>query len=563
MCRIVIIFIALFSFADSMMADSFFIESGIKYKVVDNGHVNVAVQDDSLYSSYAYKDFFLEIPGVVIHEGMSYRVKEIEKSAFTTCCAVKHLKIGEGIEKISDYAFQACANLESVSIPSSIRTVGAAPFQYCTNLTMIDVDKTNPIFDSREKCNAIIHTQDNSLIVGCGATKIPSSVRCIDEYAFVGCLAEELTIPDGVEKISFSAFCSCPNLKKIVIAASVESIEQDAFYYCPEVSSIVVDKNNTDYDSRTGCNAIIYTTDNKLILGCSSTIIPQNIEAIGDFAFRHCRNLQRIVVPEGVISIAEGAFEYCSSLKEVVLPTTLESIFGGSNFGYCISLASIIIPKGVCNMESDIFRGCISLQKISVDSANDTFDSRNNCNAVIDTEQNKLVVGCKGTDIVEGIKSIGSRAFYKSGINSIHIPSSLENIELEAFKDCEYCMSIMVEDGNKIYKSAGSNSVVEKTTNKLVLGCTTTKILPEVQVVGAYAYMNTPSLVILPEGITSIEEGAFSECKTLQSIILPASLKRIEERAFYNCKDLAHVALKSKDTEIHKYAFSFDKKFGK
>ena len=113
--------------------------------------------------------------------------------------------------------------------------------------------------------------------------------------------------------------------------------------------------------------------------------------------------------------IADGAFEYCSSLKEISLPATLEVLAGGSNFGYCTSLESITIPKGVSNMESDIFRGCISLQKISVDSDNETFDSRNNCNAVIDTQQDKLVAGCKGTVIVDGIKSIASRAFYKSG----------------------------------------------------------------------------------------------------------------------------------------------------
>ena len=494
-----------------MVADSFFIESSIRYKVMDDGHVNVAVQDDNLYSSYALKDSVLEIPAVVRHEGKSYRVKEIEKYAFTTCCAIKHLKICEGVEVISDYAFQACANLESVSIPSSIKVVGAAPFQYCTSLTTIVVDKKNPVFDSREGCNALIMTQDNSLIVGCSATKIPSSVKCIDKYAFMGCLAEEVAIPDGVERINFFAFSNCPNLKRIFIPASVESIEELAFDNCPEVISIVVDKNNTDYDSRNGCNAIIYTSDSRLILGCSSTIIPQGIETIGEYAFSHCRNLQKIVIPEGVSCIADGAFSCCSNLKDVVLPTTLESFIGGSNFSYCTSLESITIPKGVYNMEGDIFSGCISLQKISVDSANETFDSRNNCNAVIDTEQNKLVVGCKGTVIVDGIKSIGSRAFYKSGITSIHIPSSVGSIESAAFKDCEYCMSITVDDSNNTYKSAGSNSVVEKATNELVIACTTTKILPEVKVVGAYAYMNTPFLVILLEGIITIHDGTFSQ----------------------------------------------------
>lgn len=161
--------------------------------------------------------------------------------------------------------------------------------------------------------------------------------------------------------------------------------------------------------------------------------------------------------------------------------------------------------------------------------------------------------------------------FIESGIKYKIIDNGHVNVAVQdnslyssyAFKDCEYCMSITVEENNRTYKSAGSNSVVEKATNELVLACTTTKIFPEVKVVGAYAFMNTPSLVILPEGIITIKEGAFSECKTLQSVILPASLKRIEERAFYDCKNLAHVALKSKDTEIHQYAFPFDKKFGK
>lgn len=540
------------------MADSFFIELGIKYKIIDKEHVNVAVQDDSLYSNYAIKNYVLEIPAKVRHEGKTFQVKEIEKYAFTTCCAIKHLKISEGIEAISDYAFQACANLESVSIPSSIRNIGIAPFQYCTCLTTIIVDKTNPIFDSREGCNAIIMKQDNSLIVGCGVTKIPSSVRNIGKYAFMGYQAEEIAIPNGVERISSFAFSNCSNLKKIIIPASVQLIEEHAFYNCPEVSSIIVDKNNTEYDSRDGCNAIIYTSDNKLILGCSSTIIPQDIETIGEFSFSHCRNLQKIVVPKGVLCIAEGAFSSCSGLKEVVLPATLESFIGGSNFAYCTSLESITIPKNVCNLESDIFKGCISLQKISIDPANETFDSRNNCNAVIDTEQNKLVSGCKGTVIVEGIKSISSHAFYKSGITSVHIPSSVEYIESAAFKNCEYCMSITVEESNKTYKSDGSNSVIEMATNELILGCATTKILPEVKIIGANAYMNTPSLVILPEGIILIKEGAFSECKALQSIILPASLKQIEERAFADCRNLAHVALKNKDTEIQKNAFPSD-----
>ena len=85
-------------------------------------------------------------------------------------------------------------------------------------------------------------------------------------------------IPEGTTTIGGYAFYGCSSLQSITIPESVTEIGKDAFSGCNSLQSIVVAKGNPKYDSREGCNAIIETATNKLIVGCPSTTIP---EAVG------------------------------------------------------------------------------------------------------------------------------------------------------------------------------------------------------------------------------------------------------------------------------------------
>ena len=85
-------------------------------------------------------------------------------------------------------------------------------------------------------------------------------------------------IPEGTTKIEPYAFAGSTILKSIIIPESVTEIGKDAFSGCNSLQSIVVAKGNPKYDSREGCNAIIETATNKLIVGCPSTTI---LEAVG------------------------------------------------------------------------------------------------------------------------------------------------------------------------------------------------------------------------------------------------------------------------------------------
>ena len=537
------------------LADSVFVESDIVYRILNDTTVAVARQDAADGYTLSLKDSILVIPSQVKHSGKSYQVKRIEKGAFFKICSIKEVDISNGIDEISELAFIACANLEVVRIPASIKEIGEDAFAYCISLRSIRVDKSNIIFDSRDDCNAIIEKYGNELICGCKSTRIPSSVERINSRAFVGCMIDKIIIPEGVKDICQEAFYYCNNLKEIYISSTVEFIHYNAFSYCSNIETITVNPKNKTFDSRNECNAIINTEDTLLVLGCSNTKIPSGIKEIGEGAFMNCKNLREIIIPEGVEYIGSEAFYGCSALRRVQLPTSLVCFDRHSHFSHCTSLDSIFIPQNVDSIPSDIFVDCHSLAKIVVDKRNQKYDSRQDCNCVIRTSDNVLVAGCKGSVIVDGVKSISAYSFDKSGITSIHIPASVVKIDSAAFRHNEYCMAISVDSNNSHYKSDGTNSIMERGTNKLVLACATTQISPEVSSIGAYAFTNSSDLVVIPSGVRSIGHAAFGECKDLFTVIIPPSVERIERSAFGYCKQLTNVIMRGTPAFIHERAF--------
>lgn len=122
-------------------------------------------------------------------------------------------ELASGTKSISDSAFRDCSGLNSISIPESVISIGRQTFYNCTNLSSITIDKKNPIYDSRNNCNAIIKSANNELIQGCYTTVIPDSVTSIGAEAFSNCTRlTDITIPDSVTSIGNFAFSGCENL---------------------------------------------------------------------------------------------------------------------------------------------------------------------------------------------------------------------------------------------------------------------------------------------------------------------------------------------------------------
>ena len=186
---------------------------------------------------------------------------------------------------------------------------------------------------------------------------IPESMTSIGGGAFYGCSSlTSITIPENVTSIGDHAFCSCSNLTSITIPENVTSIGANAFMLC-KLDTIVVADENTVYDSRNDCNAIIETKTNTLIAGCATTTIPKNITRIEDNAFYGYTDLISITIPDGVTSIGDWSFFNCG-FASVSLPESVTSI-GANSFSHCNKLTSINIPKGVTSIEDNTFSNCI------------------------------------------------------------------------------------------------------------------------------------------------------------------------------------------------------------
>ena len=174
-------------------------------------------------------------------------------------------------------------------------------------------------------------------------------------------------------------------------------------------------------------------------LGCrgmTELTLPNSVTSIGDCAFYGCSGLTKLTLPNSVTSIGDGAFCGCTGLTELTLTNSVTSI-GDCAFYGCSGLTELILPNSVRSIGDIAFTYCSGLEKITVESGNSCYDSRDNCNSIIDTEFNTLIVGCKNSVIPNSVTSIGYYAFYGcSGLTELTLPDSVASIGDGAFICC-------------------------------------------------------------------------------------------------------------------------------
>lgn len=584
-------------------------------------------------------------------------VVSIGGCAFQGCRSISSLTLGESLNDIDKRAFEECdglsfvafkchnvsnlfsgfTSIKEVSFDKTVTFIGSGAFQDCSKLATITI----------EEGLQSIASYAFSGCVSLSAVSFPNSLTSIGENAFNGCSSlTTIEIPENVTNIGSKAFFRCIGLTSASISKSVNKIGSGVFAYCENLSSITVDKNNQTYDSRNDCNAIIYTATNTLLSGCKSTIIPASVIVLGYQAFWGCKNLSSITIPKEITKIESNAFEDCSGLNSIVvenenlvydsrdncnaiIKTSINELVCGCNstiipngvttIGYnaffgCHGLTSIHIPESVTSINDNSFDECIGLFSITIDKKNPKYDSRDDCNAIIETESNRLIVACSSSSIPSSVTSYSQSAFNNCAslsipdglqeitsnmfiscdkLVSLRIPSSVKKIAESAFDNCSSLKTVVFEDGQEPIQLAVSypayyskpqwfsacplDSVYigrnisydftpsggygtfflspfrEKPTLRKVVFGDKVSIIPSAMFSGCVNLVS----VVTPEKMDSIGFSAFNGCESLASFALPQGIRTIGNSAFDNCKSLTSINIPETVKIIEEKAFHY------
>ena len=556
---------------------------------VEEGNPNYYSQNNAIYEKATGK-----LVRGCRASGIPEGVTEIGNAAFRDADLEKII-LPKSLKKFGKQSFCENGKITDIYIPASIEEMGDYAFDNC-NLQTITVDNDNPVFDSRDNCNAIIETATNTLLQASNGTSvIPASVTGLANGAFARLNIKSIDIPQTVTNFGLDLFSySKTSIFHVHYPEPIE-IPENAFNLIEngQVANlirenarlIVPDGTKAKYAAATGWkvfgmgsykiieeseyNASRQFTVTLTEAGTLETTLTQDTKDIveeltvkgpingrdlqclkglcGQFGVLTSINLSDATIVDGEGTTAnvlpEGAFQTTMALQHIVLPKNLTAI--GSFAFQDSGIEELVLPATVKELGRDIFYYARNLKALSVEEGNTVFDSRDNCNAIIETASNTLRIGCANTVVPNGIKALGQMAF--SGIPSlkeVKLPSGLTSIGWAAFwadtelskvtlsesvtdigespfGGCERITSLVIDAKNGKYDSRNNcNAIIETATDKLIQGFATTKI---------------------PEGVKTIATAAFRSLFTLTEIEIPASVEKIEPEAFLYCNQMTKV----------------------
>ena len=465
--------------------------SGDKFEVDGITYVvNNDVNTVSVTSGNAKYSGDVAIPSSVVYLGNTYSVTSIGSWAFAFCDELTSVTIPNSVTSIDMDAFQECSltsitipnsvtdirfeafrncGLTSVTIPSSVRSIGYGAFFGC-DLTTITSEIENP-FEIEE-----VFSSDAQLIVPKGTkaayqatvgwNQFSNIVEAGDDSTISGQCGENvyysydnkthtLTISGegGMMYMFFSEdypwWSFHDDIQHIVIESGVTSIGQEAFWGCSGLTSITLPESLTQSNEKafSNCKSLeaVYISDLEAYLKINF-FHDDNSNPLyyAHHLFLNGKEIIDLVIPDGITHINQYAFVNGSSIKTVYVPNSVTSI-GERAFVGCSALTSVTIPSSVTSIGECAFSGN-NITSMEVESGNKIYDSRDNCNAIIETASNTLINGCKTSSIPNNVTSIGSSAFNGcGGLTSITIPNSVTSIGDHAFYGCSGLTSVVSE----------------------------------------------------------------------------------------------------------------------
>ena len=405
------------------------------------------------------------------------------------------------LQSIDRYAFVGCSNLTNINLPNTVINISNTAFNGCANLSEITIESGNTVYMSQGNC--IIRINDNTLIVGCKTSVIPSTVTSIGSYAFYG-----------------------TGLTSISIPSSVESIGEEAFggNYLTEIN---VQLGNSNYYSEEG---VLFGNGGVLIvypIGKEGVyVVPDGTTEIGNYAFCGCYQLKGIVIPSSVTKINDYAFVGCDQLEEFIFAegSTLEYI-GYEAFAGCWALEEITIPSSVTYVGALAFATWEEHQKIVVQADVSVLEQWDvdwavDCYAEIEWDGYNLVA-------TEGLGYILTDNGYE-----VEVGSSLEHSNGVVIIPAEYEGYPVIGVADNGFAGRSELIKVIFAGNNLIR-------------IGTNAFGDCHNLIAIniPDGVTEIGDNAFYACHQLQNVRLPRTVERIGDSVFAECHNLKSVTV--------------------
>lgn len=415
-------------------------------------------------------------------------ITRLYSQAFEGCTGLSDIEIPNSVTNIEKKAFYGCTGLLSITVPESVMFLGDSVFAKCNHLTAvtwnaISCDNSGgwdgKLITQLAIGNKVKIIPKNFMKEGAiTSLDLPSSLTRIGDEAFRYCTnLTEIVIPDSVTHIGSYAFCNDSNLVKITIGRSVRSISS-SFSSNPSLRKIQWNAINsfsaglgtslskiTEIKVGDGVEYIPnglfnYSSVSEAILPnsvkelgyqsfCSckrlkTVKLSESLTTIGDMTFSGCDSITSLVIPNSVTVIEKNAFSHMKNLVDLTLSNNLDSV-GSSIISECLKLNHLVIPKSLRVAAPHAFNS-VRINSFTVEDGNPYFDSRNNCNGIIETATNTLIAASNSLTVIpEGVTAIGDYAFdLCAGPSFYDIPEGVTKIGERAFFRCWNLSKIII-----------------------------------------------------------------------------------------------------------------------